>query len=239
MLPSDDGHLPAAPVAWPGRQTGAEPGDLGARGAPWGRGATEKARGHRRMESRRRTPSPFRRLAEVQVLHAAGDGMVAVPSPTLSSSPSPSGRTATRSACTWRSPWRPAPGAVPARGALARPTLGHLQVRRRPRHGGRHALLAVLLATRTDRVALYSLAFGLLVLSRIHGISRRALMPDVLPPDRSPMWGTPDWPCFPWWGEVSGRGWRQGPTWSAAGTGLGSRRRGVLRRGRARGPPAP
>ena len=54
--------------------------------------------------------------------------------------------------------------------------------------GGR-AVLAVLLATRTDRVALYPLAFGLLVLSRIHGISRSALMPDVLPPDRSPMWG--------------------------------------------------
>ena len=54
--------------------------------------------------------------------------------------------------------------------------------------GGR-AVLAVLLATRTDRVALYPLAFGLLVLSRVHGISRSALMPDVLPPDRSPMWG--------------------------------------------------
>ncbi len=54
--------------------------------------------------------------------------------------------------------------------------------------GGR-AVLALLLATRTDRVALYPLAFGLLVLSRIHGISRSALMPDVLPPDRSPMWG--------------------------------------------------
>ena len=54
--------------------------------------------------------------------------------------------------------------------------------------GGR-AVLSVLLATRTDRVALYPLAFGLLVLSRIHGISRSALMPDVLPPERSPMWG--------------------------------------------------
>ncbi len=54
--------------------------------------------------------------------------------------------------------------------------------------GGR-AVLALLLATRTDRVALYPLAFGLLVLSRIHGISRSALVPDVLPPDRSPMWG--------------------------------------------------
>ena len=54
--------------------------------------------------------------------------------------------------------------------------------------GGR-AVLALLLATRTDRVALYPLAFGLLVLSRMHGVSRSALMPDVLPPDRSPMWG--------------------------------------------------
>ncbi len=54
--------------------------------------------------------------------------------------------------------------------------------------GGR-AVLALLLATRTDRVALYPLAFGLLVLSRMHGVSRSALMPDVLPPGRSPMWG--------------------------------------------------
>lgn len=51
------------------------------------------------------------------------------------------------------------------------------------------AVLAVLLASRTDRLMLYPLAFGLLVLSRIHGVSRSALVPDVLPPRRSLMWG--------------------------------------------------
>ncbi|MEJ7788188.1 MAG: hypothetical protein WKF96_25590 [Solirubrobacteraceae bacterium] len=40
-------------------------------------------------------------------------------------------------------------------------------------------LLAVLLSSRTDRLTLYPLAFGLLVLSRIHGVSRSALVPRV------------------------------------------------------------
>ncbi|MDP1805702.1 MAG: hypothetical protein Q8K72_11085, partial [Acidimicrobiales bacterium] len=53
--------------------------------------------------------------------------------------------------------------------------------------GGRVAL-AVLLSTRTDRLSLYPLAFGLLVLSRVHGVSRSALVPDALPPDKQPMW---------------------------------------------------
>jgi hypothetical protein len=46
-------------------------------------------------------------------------------------------------------------------------------------------VLAFLMATRTDRLALYPLAFGSLVLSRTHGISRGALVPDVLPRGRT------------------------------------------------------
>jgi hypothetical protein len=49
-------------------------------------------------------------------------------------------------------------------------------------------VLAVLLSSRTDRLELYPLAFGLLVLSRVHGVSRSSLVPDAMPPDRSLMW---------------------------------------------------
>jgi hypothetical protein len=45
--------------------------------------------------------------------------------------------------------------------------------------------LALYLATRTDRVVLYPLAFSMLVLSRVHGVSRCALIPEVLPVNKS------------------------------------------------------
>ncbi len=140
------------------------------------------------MESRRRTPSPFRRLAEVQVLHAAGDGMVAVALANTLFFAVPIGEARDKVGLYLALTMAPF--------AVLSPLVGPWLDRRSGTYrfaiilgaGGR-ALLAVLLATRTDRVALYPLAFGLLVLSRIHGISRSALMPDVLPPDRSPMWG--------------------------------------------------
>ena len=47
----------------------------------------------------------------------------------------------------------------------------------------------MLLSSRTERLTLYPLAFGLLVLSRVHGVSRSALVPDALPPGRQLMWG--------------------------------------------------
>jgi hypothetical protein len=51
------------------------------------------------------------------------------------------------------------------------------------------AVLAALLAGRTSHLVLYPLAFGLLVLSRVHGVSRSALVPEILPPDRALIWG--------------------------------------------------
>lgn len=51
------------------------------------------------------------------------------------------------------------------------------------------AALALLLSGRTQRLTLYPLAFGLLVLSRAHGVSRSALVPEVVPPGRQLMWG--------------------------------------------------
>jgi len=46
-------------------------------------------------------------------------------------------------------------------------------------------MLAFLMASRTKGIGLYPLAFGSLVLSRTHGISRGALVPDILPPGRT------------------------------------------------------
>src|SRR5439155_13560851 len=46
-------------------------------------------------------------------------------------------------------------------------------------------VLVFLMASRTQRLVLYPLAFCVLVLSRTHGISRGALVPDVLPEGRS------------------------------------------------------
>ena len=48
--------------------------------------------------------------------------------------------------------------------------------------------LAIVLAERTHSLSLYPLAFGLLVLSRVHGVSRSALVPETIPPGRSLMW---------------------------------------------------
>lgn len=45
--------------------------------------------------------------------------------------------------------------------------------------------LALYLATRTDRLVLYPLAFAMLVLSRVHGVSRCALIPEILPKNKS------------------------------------------------------
>jgi MFS family permease len=55
------------------------------------------------------------------------------------------------------------------------------------------ALLAYLAVPRTQSLLLYPLAFGLLVCSRVHGISRSALVPELVPPDR----GAPPEPSDP------------------------------------------
>ncbi len=140
------------------------------------------------MESRSRTPSPFRRLAEVQVLHAAGDGMVAVALANTLFFAVPIGEARDKVGLYLALTMAPFAVLSPLVGPWLDRRSGTYRLAIILGAGGR-ALLAVLLATRTDRVALYPLAFGLLVLSRIHGISRSALMPDVLPPGRTPMWG--------------------------------------------------
>jgi MFS family permease len=54
------------------------------------------------------------------------------------------------------------------------------------------ALLAYLTVPRTGSLLLYPLAFGLLVCSRVHGISRSALVPELVPPDREASPGSSD-----------------------------------------------
>jgi hypothetical protein len=56
------------------------------------------------------------------------------------------------------------------------------------------AALAALTVTRTESLLLYPLAFGLLVCSRAHGISRTAMVPELLGPEGSgePRRGAPD-----------------------------------------------
>ena len=53
------------------------------------------------------------------------------------------------------------------------------------------AVLAYLAVSRTQSLLLYPLAFGLLVCSRVHGISRSALVPELVPSDRGIPGGSP------------------------------------------------
>ena len=53
------------------------------------------------------------------------------------------------------------------------------------------AALAALAVARTESLLLYPLAFGLLVCSRAHGISRTAMVPELLGPEGSDVGGTP------------------------------------------------
>jgi predicted MFS family arabinose efflux permease len=46
-------------------------------------------------------------------------------------------------------------------------------------------IVALYLATRTDRLVVYPLAFSMLVLSRVHGVGRCALIPEVLPESKT------------------------------------------------------
>jgi hypothetical protein len=93
--------------------------------------------------------------------------------------------------------------------ALVAPLLGRLLDGRRG--AGRlavvaalllRALLAYLAVPRTQSLLLYPLAFGLLVCSRVHGISRSALVPELAVVDR----GTPTGPAGPDPGVGGGAG---------------------------------
>lgn len=131
---------------------------------------------------------PFRHLTQAQFAHAAADAAIAVALANTLFFAVPVGEARDKVALYLAMTMAPF--------ALLSPLVGPLLDR--ARGGYRVAIigagigrmsLAVLLSSRTDRLTLYPLAFGLLVLSRIHGVSRSALVPDALPPHRSLIWG--------------------------------------------------
>lgn len=130
---------------------------------------------------------PFRRLAAAQVTHAVGDGMVAVALANTLFFAVPLGEARDKVALYLAMTMAPFAVLSPLVGPWLDRRSGY-RVAILIASGGR-AALAVLLSTRTDRLSLYPLAFGLLVLSRVHGVSRSALVPDALPPGKQPMWG--------------------------------------------------
>ncbi len=138
---------------------------------------------------RRTVPShpPFRRLLEVQALHAGGDALVAVALVNSLFFDVPLGEARDKVALYLLLTMTPF--------AVLSPLVGPLLDRFRGSYriaiigaAALRAALALLLSTRIDRLWLYPLAFGALVLSRIHGVSRSALVPDVRPDDQTLMW---------------------------------------------------
>lgn len=179
-----------APVRGGRRQTGGGGADEG----PWSWG-------------------PFRRLAEVQVLHAAGDGIVAVALANTLFFAVPLGEARDKVGLYLALTMAPFAVLSPLVGPWLDRRPGTYRLAIVVAAGGR-ALLALLLSTRTGELALYPLAFGLLVCSRVHGVSRSALVPDALPPGKQPMWGNA------WLAVLSVAG-------GAVGAGLGAGANGV------------
>lgn len=153
-----------------------------------GDGMSDVSRRRERAQSSPWAWAPFRHLATAQVLHALGDAMVAIALANTLFFSVPLGEARDKVALYLALTMAPF--------ALLSPLVGPWLDRRPGTYRvaivlaavGR-ALLAALLTTRVDRLSLYPLAFGLLVLSRVHGVSRSALVPDALPPSRQLMWG--------------------------------------------------
>ncbi len=132
-------------------------------------------------------PLAFRRLAVVQAIHAAGDALVAVALANTLFFDVPIGEARDKVGLYLVLTMTPF--------AVLSPLVGPALDRRRGAYrigilvsaGGR-AALALLLATRTQGLSLYPLAFGLLVLSRGYGISRSAIVPNAIDEDKQLIW---------------------------------------------------
>ena len=130
---------------------------------------------------------PFKRLGLAQLAHAAGDALVTVALADSLFFAVPIGEA--RQTVALYLALTMAPFAVLS--PLVAPWLdrfrGSLRASIAIGMVGR-VLLAAALSSRRGGIELYPLAFGLLVLSRVHGVSRSALVPDSTPPGRSFMW---------------------------------------------------
>ncbi|HUR77555.1 MAG TPA: MFS transporter [Acidimicrobiales bacterium] len=132
-------------------------------------------------------PPAFRRLAAVQALHAAGDAMVAVALANTLFFNVPIGEARDKVGLYLLLTMTPF--------AVLSPLVGPALDRRRGAYrvgilisaAGR-AAMALLLATRTQGLSLYPLAFGLLVLSRAYGVSRSAIVPNAIGDHKPLIW---------------------------------------------------
>jgi len=129
----------------------------------------------------------FRRLLETQAAHAAGDVLVAVALANTVFFSVPLGEARARVALYLALTMTPFAVLSPLVGPWLDRRPGSYRVAIVAAMAGRVAL-AILLSSRSEHLALYPLAFGLLVLSRVHGVSRSALVPEARPPGRSLMW---------------------------------------------------
>jgi predicted MFS family arabinose efflux permease len=140
--------------------------------------------GHTEQEESLFPWPPFARMMLAQAAHAAGDALVAVALAGTLFFSVPTGQARGHVGLYLLLTMTPF--------ALLSPVVGPILDRWRGSYRlaifiamiGR-GVLAFLMASRTKGVGLYPLAFGSLVLSRTHGISRGALVPDILPPGRT------------------------------------------------------
>jgi predicted MFS family arabinose efflux permease len=127
---------------------------------------------------------PFRYLIRVQAAHSAGDATVAVALAGTLFFSVPIGEARDKVGIYLLLTMTPFALVSPVVGPLLDRWRGSYRLTILVAAVGR-TLLALYLATRTDRLILYPLAFAMLVLSRMHGVSRCALIPEVLPKNKS------------------------------------------------------
>jgi MFS family permease len=132
-------------------------------------------------------PVAFRRLGVIQALHAAGDAMVAVALANTLFFNVPIGQARDKVGLYLLLTMTPFAVLSPLVGPALDTRRGAYRLGILVSAGGR-AVLALLLATRTQGLSLYPLAFGLLVLSRIYGVSRSAIVPNAIGDEKPLIW---------------------------------------------------
>jgi predicted MFS family arabinose efflux permease len=123
-------------------------------------------------------------MMEAQAAHAAGDALIAISLAGTLFFSVPTGQARAKVGLYLLLTMTPFAVLSPVIGPMLDRWRGSYRIAIVASAAGR-AVLAVWMSTRTDRLWLYPLAFASLVLSRVHGVSRSALVPDVLPEGRS------------------------------------------------------